>query len=105
MASRAGPIVTVTVKVWLTLAPSRSVALAMTWAVAGWCPVTRRFFPLIVAVATAVLSLEAVKVSGGITVIALTETKFATLIGLGLGCPSTLAIAMVPNLFEMPGSF
>ena len=37
-----------------------------------------------VAVATVGLSLEAVKASGEITVIALTETKFATLIGLGL---------------------
>src|SRR5437016_12765125 len=83
LARRGGLAVTVTVKVWLTIAPSRSVALAVMWAVPGCSPVTRRFFPLVAAVATARLSLVAVKASGGISVIELIETKFATLIGLG----------------------
>src|SRR6266568_2327637 len=82
-ARRGGLAATITVKFWLTNAPSRSVALAVIWAVLGCSPVTRRFFPLIAAVATATLSLVATKVSGGISVIELIETKFATLIGLG----------------------
>ena len=78
-----GLVATVTVKFWLTIAPSRSVALAVIWAVPGCSPVTRRFFPLIAVVATATLSLVAVKVSGGIRVIELIETKFAAMTGLG----------------------
>src|SRR5438067_7904028 len=84
LARRAGPVITVTVKVWLTLAPSRSVALAVMWAVPGWCPATRRFLPLIVAVTPDGLSLVVVKASGEMIEMALIETKFATLIGLGL---------------------
>src|SRR5205085_9229496 len=84
LASRAGPVVTMTLKVWLTNAPSRSVALAVMWAVPGWSPVTRRLVPLIVAVATGSLPLIAVKVSGELNVIGVIEARFVTLMGFGL---------------------